>query len=484
MTRRELNPTLSLLTFCGCAILVVSACSPNSSTQSGGGDSTTNSPGDGGGGGTSGNGGSGGGVGGSPSVGGSGGKPGGGGNGAGATEMGGAGSGGDGSGGAGGARARTDGPCDIYEAAGKPCAVAYSTVRTLRRGYTGPLYQIRVGSSPYNTGGERVTNPEVPWDGSGDNPSETVPEPGELIDVRQTADGIADVQEQKSRCQAPTICTVSLLYDQSGNGTHLQVAGGSGPFVGEFGALDNFETVMDDQAHITVGGRGVYSLRMDARQGYRTDEVGAGMPKNLESQEIYLLTDGTRFGTKCCWEFGNVPTRPITFSIGTTLFFGEAFWGRGETPPGAPWFGLSYNSGVYMGGSEVGDPGWGGVNATAEQRPPNQDNPSMAGVPFALGFLKTNEGPDYEYALRMADVSSASDVQTAYRGAHPALSFTFAPLDNRGSVILGLDANHANNSFGTFYEGAIVAGYPDDATELAVMKNIQAAGYGEQVRFP
>jgi hypothetical protein len=39
--------------------------------------------------------------------------------------------------------------------------------------------------------------------------------------------------------------------------------------------------------------------------------------------------------------------------------------------------------------------------------------------------------------------------------------------------------DNSNNSWGTFYEGAIVAGFPNDATELAVMENIQAAGYGQ-----
>ncbi|MES1187184.1 MAG: arabinofuranosidase catalytic domain-containing protein [Myxococcales bacterium] len=34
-------------------------------------------------------------------------------------------------------------------------------------------------------------------------------------------------------------------------------------------------------------------------------------------------------------------------------------------------------------------------------------------------------------------------------------------------------------SSGTFYEGAIVADFPADVTELAVMRNVQAVGYGK-----
>src|ERR1700704_2397379 len=33
-------------------------------------------------------------------------------------------------------------PCDIYGAAGSPCAAAHSTVRALYAAYNGPLYQV------------------------------------------------------------------------------------------------------------------------------------------------------------------------------------------------------------------------------------------------------------------------------------------------------------------------------------------------------
>jgi hypothetical protein len=72
----------------------------------------------------------------------------------------------------------------------------------------------------------------------------------------------------------------------------------------------------------------------------------------------------------------------------------------------------------------------------------------------------------------MADVTTAGAVTTAHRGDMPRGIFV------DGAVILGVDAHNANNSWGTFYEGAIVAGFPDDDTELAVLQNIQAVGYG------
>jgi hypothetical protein len=56
-------------------------------------------------------------------------------------------------------------------------------------------------------------------------------------------------------------------------------------------------------------------------------------------------------------------------------------------------------------------------------------------------------------------------------------------MQKQGAVVLGAggDCCYSNNngSAGTFYEGAIVAGYPSDATEDAIQTNIVSAGYGK-----
>ena len=76
-----------------------------------------------------------------------------------------------------------------------------------------------------------------------------------------------------------------------------------------------------------------------------------------------------------------------------------------------------------------------------------------------------------EYAIRVANAATASDLTTAYQGALPV------SMGHKGGIVLGVGGDNSNNSFGTFYEGAMVAGYPTNDIELAVMKNIQAAGY-------
>jgi hypothetical protein len=350
---------------------------------------------------------------------------------------------GGGAGGSGGTTSRSEGPCDIYAVAATPCAAAYSTIRALSKSYQGPLYQVRNNSSSMNTGTGGMT-----------------------MDIGMTADGFADSAAQDNFC-AGTICTFSLLYDQSGNGNHLKVAPAGSPDAGTYAAQPDFESNATAGA-LTVGGHAVYSLYMAQREGYRLSAAGEGMPKGSAAQGIYMLADGTHAGSQCCWEFGNVSIDPLTFHGSNTLFLGQAFWGKGAG--NAPWFGADFQTGIWMGGSIAGDPGWGHIE-NANQAPANPNNPSMKVVKYALGFLKTSTN----YALQMANLMTASTLTTAYDGPFP----TGVVNDKEGAIVLGVGSDNSNSSWGTFYEGAIVAGYPAAATELAVMQNLKAVGYGQ-----
>jgi hypothetical protein len=354
------------------------------------------------------------------------------------------GAGGSGMGGAGGAGGgpiigNTEGPCDIYAAANMPCVAAYSTVRRLNSKYTGPLYQVRNGSSSMNTGSGGMTK-----------------------DIAMTADGYADTAAQDAFCNG-SVCTFALLYDQSGNGNNLPVAKKGLSNGGAYSAMDDFESSAT-KGQIMVGGHKLYSLYMAAREGYRLQAKGKNVPLGSAAEGIYELADGTHSGTACCWDFGNVTTDPTKYATMNTLFFGSAFWGNGADP--APWFMADFEAGVWAGGSKVGDPGWGALN---DPHPKNTNNPSMK-VPLALGILKTSPS---KYAIRAADTQKATDLTTAYEGAMPK------PMDNQGGIVIGVGGDNSNNSWGTFYEGAIVAGYPTNETDLAVLKNVQAAAYGK-----
>ncbi len=340
--------------------------------------------------------------------------------------------------GAGGTPGASEGPCDIYAAADTPCVGAYSTIRRLAKTYTGPLYQVRSGSSAQNTGAGGITH-----------------------DIGMTADGFADAAAQDVAC-AGSICTISLLYDQSGNNNHLSVAK-KGPPGTTYSDQDDFESIADGK-ELTVGDHRVYSLYMEARQGYRLPARGSGVPVGTAAQGLYVLADGTRVGTACCWEFGNVSVDPTVFASTNALFLGIAYWGQGAGA--GPWFMADFATGVYAGGSIPGDPGYGSITDTG---PANPNNPSLR-VPFALGFLKTDPT---RYALRMADAQSATSVTTAYQGNLPQT------LNNQGAIVLGVGADNSNNSWATLYEGAVLSGFPTDGAELDVLENIKAAGYGQ-----
>jgi hypothetical protein len=177
-----------------------------------------------------------------------------------------------------------------------------------------------------------------------------------------TAAGFADADAVDAVCDG-TLCTVSLMYDQSGHGNHLPVAKGGRSDGGQWAALDDFETSISNDAELTVGGHRVYSLFMEQRQGYRLTEEGDGVPLGQEPQGLYLLADGTHYGTACCWDFGNVSPDPTRYGVMNTLLFGKAFWGKGAG--NGPWFGADYEAGVWMGGTNQGDPGWGELNTAA-----------------------------------------------------------------------------------------------------------------------
>jgi hypothetical protein len=343
---------------------------------------------------------------------------------------------------------RGQGPCDVYAAANTPCVAAYSTIRALTSAYQGPLYQVRRGAP---------------------NPFQNTGTGGQLQDIGLLPNGFANAAAQLAFC-GDQACTVSKLYDQSGRGNDITVAKRGRTDGGEFGDDDDFESNAAGGS-LTVGGNQVYSLFMEPRQGYRQTIAGNGMPRAQEAQGIYMLADGTRVGTVCCWDFGNVTTDPTEYHTMNTLNFGTTIWGLGAG--NGPWFGADFEGGIWMGGTNQGDPGWG---ALREPAPRNTANPSLR-VRFALGFLRTR-GPgnggnaNGSWALRMADAATATDVTTGYDGGLPRR------MDNQGAVVIGVGGDNSNNSYGTFFEGAVVAGYPSNEVELNVLRNIQAAGYG------
>jgi hypothetical protein len=345
--------------------------------------------------------------------------------------------------GTGGTTGAIQGPCDIYGAASTPCVAAYSTTRLLSSGYTGPLYQVRKAGT-------------MSTDGTGANMKTGIRGGGTTMDIGMVAGGFADSVAQDTFCGTDT-CTFSIVYDQSGKGNHLRVAP-AGCFNDGSANLADYESSAK-QKSVMLSGHKVYALFTNAREGYRNDTT-TGIPMGNVPQGVYELADGTHAGTACCWDFGNVGKDNCNGTTMNTLFFGTGFWGRGAG--NGPWFMGDFEGGVWSGGN---------VGAPSATNDTTATNPSLV-VPFAFGILKTSTTPaPGQYALRMGNGQSGN-LATAYDGVSPKM------WGNGGGIVLGVGGDNSNHSFGTFFEGAVTMGRPSDATDAAVLANVQAAGYG------
>jgi len=82
------------------------------------------------------------------------------------------------------------------------------------------------------------------------------------------------------------------------------------------------------------------------------------------------------------------------------------------------------------------------------------------------------------FALKGSNAQSGT-LTTLWNGRLPG---GYSPMRKQGAIVLGSGgdccAAGRNQSLGTFYEGAIVSGYPTDATDNAIQDNIIAAQYG------
>jgi len=313
-------------------------------------------------------------------------------------------------------------PCDLYAAGGTPCIAAHSTTRALYAAYTGSLYQVRRSS---------------------DNTTRN-------IGVLSTG-GYADAAAQDSFC-AGTTCVITILFDQSGRGNNL---GYQGP--GGVGGSDTPSRATTES--LTVGGTKAYSLYINAGNSYWRDGHLTGVPTGAAPEGMYMVTSGTHVNSGCCFDYGNSETTRRADGAGAmdAIYFGTSCWFGGCSGSG-PWVQADLEYGLYPGGSQSWNP-----------------NQRAFTSKFVTATLKNNGTS--RFAIKGSNAQSGS-LFTLYDGALPN---GYSPMKKQGAIILGSGGDccngNTNLSAGTFYEGAMVAGYPSDATENAVQASITAAGY-------
>ncbi|GAB1818810.1 arabinofuranosidase catalytic domain-containing protein [Herbidospora sp. RD11066] len=317
-------------------------------------------------------------------------------------------------------------PCDIYGSGGTPCIAAHSTTRALYNAYSGNLYQVRRSS-----------------DGTTRN-----------IGVLTTG-GVANAAAQDSFCSGTT-CVITVLYDQSGRGNDLWYQGSSVVP----GSPQSRPAVATTES-LTVGGNKAYSLYINPGNSYWRDGHLTGVPTGSAPEGMYMVTSGIHVNGGCCFDYGNSETTRKADAAGAmdAINFSTQCWFGGCSGSG-PWVQADLEWGLFPGGSQS----W-------------NTNQRAFTSKFVTATLKNNGTT--RFAIKGSNAQSGS-LYTLYDGALPN---GYSPMKKQGAIILGSGGDcckpdgGANASAGTFYEGAMVAGYPSDATENAVQAEVVSAGY-------
>ncbi len=330
---------------------------------------------------------------------------------------------------------RPQGPCDIYAAAGDPCAAAHSTTRALYASYNGPLYQVLRQSD-----GRTLDIGVVPPAAS------PVPDAG----------GYADADAQDAFC-ADTYCWVAVIYDQSPNHNDLTQAprgGFSGPAMGGFNNLP-----VADMAPVTIMGHKAYGVFIAPGMGLRQDDPkGTAVDDQAEGQ--YWVINGRHHNSGCCFDYGNAEIDSRDDGNGTmeTTYYGDATaWYHGNSP--GPWIMTDQENNlvgcVTSNGTKLCDSlpniTWRFVTAIAKGEPHHWT--SLGGDAQRGGLSVMFDGPRVDH--------------------------TYDPMRKQGAILLGNGGDNSNGSQGTFYEGAMTAPgtFPTDATDQLVQANVVAAKY-------
>ncbi len=322
-------------------------------------------------------------------------------------------------------------PCDIYQSGNTPCVAAHSTVRALYGAYNGRLYQVRRASDN--------TTKDIPTLAAGD---------------------FVNIAIQDAFC-ANTTCTIPIIYDQSPQHNDLPVS----PKVNFLQNGGQAANATDGK--ITVGGHTVYGIYVTGNPNYQTNRTAPtvayrnnatkGIATGDQAEAMYMVLDGKRFSSPCCFDYGNAETSGNDDGNGTmeAIYWGsDTLWARGGG--NGPWIAADLENGMYKGDS---------TNTPS--------NTSITGLSWVTAMLK---GPSGNHFTLKAGNAQSGTLAIKWDGGRPTPNYS--PKKLQGAIILGTGGDGSFGGTGTFYEGAMTIGNPSDAIDDAIQANIVAAGYG------
>ncbi len=333
-------------------------------------------------------------------------------------------------------------PGDVLNKAGQTVVAAHSTVRVIVSGYEGPLYELCKG-------------PAVPGPASCQ---------GEAQDI-----GPADIALQAGFC-AGTACTMTKIYDQSGNGNDLEPSppGGNNPSPGrpvDAGALP-----------VSVNGDNAYGMLFTPGMGYRTGcdtcsrTTAKGTAKGDEPQTIYMVTSQEDLIDGCCFDYGNAETTSNNDHSGTVeavYFGGGVIWGTGYGVKPGPWVMADLENGLFAGWENGQDQG------ISTNTPLHHEFVTAA----LVGDTAEKNGGKGRFALYGGDATTGT-LKEMYDGIRPEKP-GYDPMQKQGSIILGIAGDASGWAGGRFYEGIMANGAATQETLDALQAAIVSAGYGK-----
>jgi hypothetical protein len=321
-------------------------------------------------------------------------------------------------------------PCDLYAAGGTPCVTAHSTTRALFAAYNGPLYRIQRSSD------NALLN----------------------IGVR-AAGGVANATPQVSFC-AGTTCTITTIFDQTANHNDLPISPG-GTFAGP-GPNGSDVGANAMALPVTVGGQTAYGVLVTPGTGYRISNA-KNVPTGSQPEGIYMVTSSNAVNGVCCFDYGSGENDGNDDGNATmnAIYWGQACWTGGCTGNG-PWVAADLENGMYLSAAGPNSPDYTGTH-----------------LPFVSAWEKNNGTTNF--TLKVGDATTGS-LNTTYSGALPN---GYNPMKVQPSILLGTGGDNSDGDIGEFFEGAVTAGFPTDATENAVQASLATAGYsGNTALFP